>query len=106
MTTIGNFKATGNEYTGEINTLTIQAKQVRIIPAKKATEAGPTHRVYSGRAEIGAAWTKKSKEGRSYLSVLLDDPSMMAPFYASLVAGEASGDHNLIWSRGTRRDRD
>ena len=106
MSVIGNFKNIGYELDGEINALTIQAKQVRIIPAKKATDAGPTHRVNSGRAEIGAAWTKRSKEGKPYLSVLLDDPSLMAPFYASLVSSDETGDHNLLWSRGTRRERD
>ncbi len=106
MTTIGTFKANGNEFTGEIATLAIRAKDVRISPAKKTSEAGPSHRVYAGRAEIGAAWTKKSKEGNAYLSVLLDDPSLMAPFYASLVSGDETGDHNLLWSRGTRRERD
>ena len=45
-------------------------------------------------------------ERNAYLSVLLDDPSLMASFHASLVSGDQTGDHNPIWSRGTRRDRD
>lgn len=104
MATIGTFKANGAEFTGEIATLAIQAKDVRISPAKKTTAAGPSHRVYAGRAEIGAAWSKRSKEGNAYLSVLLDDPSLMAPFYARLVTGDEGGEHSLIWSRGSRRD--
>ena len=53
-----------------------------------------------GRAEIGAAWTKSSNEGREYLSVKLDDPSFTAPIFASLFADEDGKSFNLIWSRG------
>ncbi|MCW6512088.1 DUF736 domain-containing protein [Lichenifustis flavocetrariae] len=106
MSVIGTFKSNGNDFTGEIATLTIRARDVRIVPAKRTAENGPSHQVYAGQAEIGAAWSKRSKEGRNYLSVLLDDPSMMAPFYASLVSNDEDKDHSLLWSRGTRRDRD
>ena len=51
--------------------------------------------------EIGAAWAKRSNEGRTYLSVKLDDPSFPAPIYASLVKGEGDDSFNLIWSRRT-----
>ncbi len=57
MATIGTFKKNGtNEYTGEIVTLSVQAKGVRIIPDIRATgENAPSHRVLVGRAEIEAA---------------------------------------------------
>ncbi|MDO9488355.1 MAG: DUF736 family protein, partial [Sphingomonadaceae bacterium] len=32
MATIGTFKKSGNEFTGEIVTLSVQAKSVRIVP--------------------------------------------------------------------------
>ena len=68
MATIGTFKKTGTEYTGEIFTLSLQAKGVRLVPDLRASgENAPSHRVLVGRAEIGAAWTKKSNEGREYL---------------------------------------
>ena len=105
MSTIGTFKTSGTEYKGEIATLTIRATDVRIVPVDKPTDNGPSHRVFAGRAEIGAAWSKRSKEGRSYLSLLLDDPSLAAPFYANLLPDDQGRDHSLIWSRG-RRDRD
>ncbi len=62
MATIGTFKKTGtNEYTGEIVTLGLQAKNVRIVPDIRATgENAPSHRVYLGRVELGAAWSKHS----------------------------------------------
>jgi hypothetical protein len=48
----------------------------------------PSHRVFVGRIEIGAAWSKQSNEGRNYLGLKLDDPSFTAPLYANLVEDE------------------
>jgi uncharacterized protein (DUF736 family) len=58
--------------------------------------------VYLNRVEIGAAWSKRSNEGRDYLSVKLDDPSFTVPIYANLVEDEDQT-FTLIWSRNTRR---
>lgn len=52
-----------------------------------------------GRAEIGAAWSKCSEEGRDYLSLKLDDPSFNAPIYANLFDDEAGEGYTLLWSR-------
>ena len=50
MATIGTFKKTGsNEFTGDIVTLSVQAKNVRIVPDQRATgENAPSHRVLVG----------------------------------------------------------
>lgn len=106
MATIGAFKKNGsNEFSGEIVTLSVQAKGVRIVPeASRANDNAPSHRVMVGRAEIGAAWTKKSNEGREYLGLKLDDPSFNAPIYANLFDDEDSDTYSLIWSRPTRRN--
>ena len=103
MTTIGTFTAKGSEFTGEIATLTIRSTNVRIAPVQRATDTGPSHRIYAGQAEVGAAWSKRSREGKAYLSVRLDDPSLLAPVYASLLADEDGRCHNLVWSRGKQR---
>ena len=105
MTTIGSFTAKGDEFTGTIATLTIRAT-IRIAPVQRMTDAGPSHRVFAGDAEVGAAWSKRSREGKAYLSVRLDDPSLIAPVYASLLANESGKGHNLVWSRGTQRKAD
>lgn len=108
MATIGTFKKTGTEYVGEIVTLSVQAKGVRIVPEdSQPTANAPSHRVFVGRAEIGAAWSKRSAEGRDYLSLKLDDPSFTQPIYANLFddtvieGGEET--FSLIWSRPTTR---
>ena len=108
MATIGTFKKIGNnEFTGDIVTLSVQAKGVRIVPESKATgENAPSHRVFVGRAEIGAAWTKRSGEGRDYLGLKLDDPSFTAPIFANLFDDEDGESYSLIWSRPSRRGGD
>ncbi len=104
MATIGSFKKVGNEFQGEIVTLSLQTKGVRIVPeSNRGSDNAPTHRVYVGRAEIGAAWSKRSNEGRDYLSVKLDDLSFNAPIYANLFADEEGEAHSLIWSRPNGR---
>ena len=80
MANIGTFKKSGQEFLGEIVTLSVQTKGVRIVPETgRNGDTAPSHRIYVGRAEIGAAWSKRSNEGRDYLSVKLDDPSFNAP---------------------------
>ena len=101
MANIGSFKkVVGGEYQGEIVTLSVQAKNVRIVPeTERLSDNAPSHRVYVGRAEIGAAWPKRSTEGRDYLSLKLDDPSFNAPIYANLFDDEGGEGYTLLWSR-------
>ena len=105
MANIGSFKKVGNEFQGEIVTLSVQTKGVRIIPeTNRSNDNAPSHRVYVGRAELGAAWSKRSEEGRDYLSVKLDDPSFTAPIYANLFNDEDGEGYTLIWSRPAKRN--
>lgn len=100
MANIGSFKKVGSEYQGEIVTLSVQTKGVRIVTeTNRSNDNAPSHRVYVGRAEIGAAWSKRSEEGRDYLSLKLDDPSFTAPIYANLFNDEDGEGYTLIWSR-------
>ncbi len=107
MATIGTFTKTGDEYTGEIVTLSVQAKKVRIVPAGcRPSNNAPTHRVFVGQAETGAGWTKTSQRGRKHLALKLDDPSFAAPLFANLVEGEDGTAHRPIWSRQSGRGED
>jgi uncharacterized protein (DUF736 family) len=104
MTSIGSFKKSGAEYVGEISTLSVQTKNVRVIPeTTRANDTLPTHRVFVGKSEVGAGWMKRSAENRDYLSIKLDDPALVAPIYASLFENEGGEDCSLVWSR-TRRN--
>jgi uncharacterized protein (DUF736 family) len=108
MATIGTFKKSGsNEFTGEIVTLSLQTKNVRIVPeANRTGDNAPSHRVFVGRVEIGAAWSKRSNEGRDYLGLKLDDPSFTAPIFANLFDDEDGEGFSLIWSRPNGRRGD
>jgi uncharacterized protein (DUF736 family) len=101
MATIGSFKKVGNDYQGEIATLSLKAKGVRIVAESNlSNDKAPSHRVFVGRdVEIGAAWSKRSEEGRDYLSLKLDDPSFTAPIYANLFNDEGGEGFNQLWSR-------
>ena len=98
MATIGSFTKSGDRYTGAVRTLTLNVK-AQIAPAEKENDKAPDYRVFAGQIELGAAWRKTSGTGREYLSVKLDDPSLPAPIYASLVEAEGEGEFTLIWSR-------
>ena len=105
MANIGTFKKAGNEFQGEIVMLSVQAKGVRIVPGRNRTnDKAPSHRVFVGRAEIGAAWSKRSSEGREYLSLKLDDPSFNAPIFANLFEDEDGEGFTLIWSRTRKKN--
>ena len=67
MATIGSFKKVGNDFQGEIVTLSLQAKGVRIVAeSSPSNDKAPSHRIFVGRAEIGAAWSKRSEEGGDF----------------------------------------
>ena len=105
MANIGSFTKTGNGFQGEIITLSLQAKNVRIVPEEnRSNDNAPSHRVYVGRAEIGAAWSKRSEEGRDYLSLKLDDPSFNVPIFANLFDDEDGEGFTLIWSRSRKKN--
>ncbi|ESQ87038.1 DUF736 domain-containing protein [Asticcacaulis benevestitus] len=99
MSAIGKFQSAGAEIVGEIYTIDIQLQNVRLVREENpANDDAPSHRIYAGRAEIGAAWTKASRENRPYLSLKLDDPSFKAPIFATLFQDEP-GEYTLVWSR-------
>jgi uncharacterized protein (DUF736 family) len=52
MATIGSFKKVGNDFQGEIMTLSLQAKGVRIVAeTNRSNDNAPSHRIYVGRAD-------------------------------------------------------
>ena len=106
MANIGTFTKTSDGFKGEIVTMSVQQKNVRIVPETSDNENAPSHRVFVGRAEIGAAWAKTSAEQRDYLAVKLDDPSFTAPIFANLFDDEDGKSYNLIWSRARRTNGD
>ncbi len=105
MTKIGSFKKVSGELRGQIITLSVQAKSVRIVQLSDPTGNAPSHRILVGEAEVGAAWSKRTNDNRPFLSVKLDDPSFTAPIFAQLFDND-EGEFDLVWSRPTRRRGD
>ena len=96
MAIIGSFTKEQAGYSGTIETLTCVAS-VRIVPVKKPSAQAPDYRLYRGQSEVGAAWTKAAKHGRTFLVVTLDDPAFPEPVQSRLVASNEG--YTLIWSR-------
>ena len=96
MAIIGTLTKQDNNYQGSLATLTVKAK-ISINAIERSSEKAPDFRVYAGDAEIGAAWSQTSKEGKGYLSVKLDDPSFPAPITCRLA--ETDKGYNLVWTR-------
>lgn len=65
----------------------------------------PSHRAFVGRADIGGAWSKQSKEGRDYLSHI-DDPSFTAPIFANLSDDPDGESYTPTWSCGRKSTAD
>jgi uncharacterized protein (DUF736 family) len=107
MATIGHFTKTGDEFKGSITTLSVQAKGVRLVPETNSTsDKAPSHRLFVGYADLGAAWRNAvNGEKRPSYQVKLDDPSFVAPIYATLAERE-DGEFDLIWSRPSKRRDD
>ncbi len=99
MSVIGKFQTSNNEILGEIFTLAVQLQNVRIVREEdQSNEDAPTHRIFVGRAEIGAAWSKTSRDQKPYLSLKIDDHSFAQPLFANLFQ-DAPGEYTLVWSR-------
>lgn len=96
MAIIGTFTRDEHGFNGTIKTLTLNVK-AQIKKVEVSSEKAPDYRVTAGSVELGAGWTKTSKEGREYISLKLDDPSFPAPVFTNLV--EQDGGFALIWTR-------
>jgi uncharacterized protein (DUF736 family) len=61
MANIGSFKKSGQEFQGEIITLSLQTKGVRIVPeTDRINDNAPSHRVFAGRADYAVSGIMRS----------------------------------------------
>ena len=97
MPTIGSFSQDdlfGQE--GTLETITLKAR-VKFVPLKDRSEKQPDYRILAGKREIGAAWSRTSKNGDAYLFLKLADPSQPNPVLCNLYRN-ASGPA-VLWAR-------
>jgi uncharacterized protein (DUF736 family) len=61
MANIGSFKKVNAEFQGEIVTMSVQARNVRIVPEPNRTnDNAPSHRVFFGRADYAESSIMRS----------------------------------------------
>ncbi len=102
MAKIGAFSKTEHGYKGRVRTLTLNT-EMELVLCDAGGDGAPQYRIFSGGAELGAAWEKTSDAGTDYLSLKLDDPTFPAPIYASLFADNEGDKYSLVWQRLTKK---
>jgi uncharacterized protein (DUF736 family) len=106
---IGNFKydAKADTYAGDVTTLTFHRSNVQIRPVEKTVDKEPDYRVVAqtplGTVEFGAAWKRVSERGQDFLSVAIDDPSLVGALNAALFLAPSGETATLVWSRPKRK---
>lgn len=108
MAQIGHFARTQLGYAGRVRTLSLNVVLV-FVPADHS-DAGqaPDYRIRLGDedgVEIGAGWIQSGDRASTYISVLLDDPSLGQPIRARLFQSDKGGrEWGLHWTRPKKRD--
>ena len=108
MTKIGQFAATPGGFAGRIRTLTLDA-QLRIVDADSGeVENAPDYRIMLGDGddaiEVGAGWKRFGEKAGNYVSLAIDDPSLIQPIHANLFQSGSDPDaHILLWNRPSKR---
>ena len=99
MATIGTFETTKTGYAGRIATLALTTDAEFVANKKKRNGNSPDFFVKAGNCDLGVAWKTKARgeDGRDYLRVVLDDPSLPLPIEAALF--DRKGGADLVWSR-------
>jgi uncharacterized protein (DUF736 family) len=121
---IGKFTADeeGGGYTGELNALGLKIEDISICPVKDKRADGPDFMILgygeppdvygidfakyppgvpipnTNTYDLGAAWKKVSKQGKPYLSVRLDGPTLPVPIHCALTEQD-DGSYHLLWRR-------
>ena len=98
-----SWRASRRRASGSWRARTTTARPSCAVGASRSGDNAPSDRIFVGRADIGAAWTKRSAEGRDYLGLKIDDPSFTSPIYANLFEDEVGEFYSLIWSRIPKR---
>ncbi|MDF3626095.1 MULTISPECIES: DUF736 domain-containing protein [Acetobacteraceae] len=109
MAQIGTFTRTSDGFAGRLRTLALDV-ELTIVPATSSdVEHAPDYRVHLGDAdagpEIGAGWKRTGEKAGTYLSLVLDDPTLAQPIRANLFQSDRQGRaFHLVWNRPVKRD--
>ena len=107
MPQIGQFTRDKSGFTGRIQTLSF-THDLSLVPADSSdAENAPDYRVHLGDSEgleIGVGWKRTGEKAGDYVSLLIDDPTLMQPIRANLF--RSADDHAtwvLNWNRPPKR---
>ncbi|MGB3339095.1 MAG: DUF736 domain-containing protein [Devosia sp.] len=108
MAQIGQFVRTQLGYAGRVRTLSLNLVLVFVPAEHSDSEQAPDYRIHLGDedgVEIGVGWIQSGDRAGTYVSVLLDDPSLGRPIRARLFQSDKSGrDWGLHWTRPKKPD--
>lgn len=112
MAQIGQFVRTQLGYVGRIRTLSLNLPLVFVPADHSDAERAPDYCIRIGDedgdedgVEIGAGWIQGGNGAGTYISVLLDDPSLGQSIRARLFQSDGSGrEWGLHWTRQKKRD--
>ena len=101
---IGFFTKTddGTALTGDLPSLHLHG--VSFERVAKANDKAPDYRISIEGAELGAAWTKTSNDGKTqYLRGQIDSPLFPATVYLAVFT-KAEGKYAVVWEREKAKD--
>lgn len=108
MAQIGQFVRTQLGYAGRVRTLSLNLPLVFVPAEHSDAEQAPDYRIRVGDedgVEVGAGWIQSGDRAGTYISVLLDDPSLGQPIRARLFQSDKSvREWGLHWTRAKKRD--
>ena len=102
MASIGYVSKTNDGYSGKLALIKIQTDIRFVANATTRSPDSPDFRIMAGPAEIGAAWSKTSREGKDYTSGILAHPEL-GPAKIAFTLGRAAEQDDadafaLIWN--------
>lgn len=112
MPAIGHvtYDSSNNTYSGILSMLVNQTHITFQPVSGSRSDKAPAYRIYNdGHAEIGAAWIRQNDQGKDYVTLKLDSPSLPAPIYANLGRAANQDDDDvyaIIWNRPKDKDED
>ena len=108
MANIGSFKKSGQEFQGEIVTLSVQTKGVRIVPEKPTgpTTTPPATGSMSAAPRSGPPGRSAPPRAATICRSSWTIRAFNAPIYANLFDDEDGDGFTLIWSRARRPNGD
>jgi len=104
MALIGTFTSTADGFTGSIKTLLLEAELTLSPLTRPVSDNPPDFLITVGKGRegllVGAARKRKTENGRDYLSIRIDDPTLEKPICVGLYLADGSNSqYNLYWSR-------